>query len=509
MRSGVGGRMNQLRSDRVAVPDGDTAKIEVARGQLERVLQWENAAFEGSRDAIFITDTGARFIAVNQAACELTGYSRRELLGLRLRALRDRAELETQRANHARVMSGEELLSEAQIVRKDGTKVAVEFNDRRILVGGEYYMHTSARDVSERHMAAAALRASDERYRALFEDSPLMCFTVGGDGTVASVNRAGVRELGYTADELVGRPVTDLIAPEDRPVVTAHLRRCLAEKGSTPSWQLRKVRRDGSLLWVRETAQIVPGAYDVPRVLLVSEDITEQLAHARRVQEHEKLVAIGRVSAGIVHEVKNPLFAISSGIQLLMDELSLTTEQRETFEIIYRDIRRMDRLVQQLHVFGSPRPLHRTEQPPVDLVRDALTLHRGVLAARSVRIVESFESDLPTLLVDRDRIHQVVINLLQNAIAVSPEGGRIDVGAGRVEGRRAIALHVRDRGPGVPQDLRARIFEPFFTTKQGSAGLGLPICASIAREHGGSLEVSDHPDGGAVFTLELPLEASG
>ncbi len=477
------------------------------REELDRTAQWGDAIFECSRDAIFISNNDSCFTAVNRAACDLTGFSRSELLGMRISDLHDHMDAQVLRAYRARVMAGEQILTDASLLRKDGTKVAAEFSSRRLVLNGTSFMYTSARDVTERDRVAGALRESGERYRALFEDNPLLCFALDAEGNVVSANRAGAESLGYAADELVGHPVTDFYSAEDRAAVTAHLRGCLDGTGGPATWQLRKLRRGGGQLWVREFAHVLPTVHGTPGVLVVGQDVTGQVAHARRVQEHEKLVAVGRMSAAIVHEVKNPLFAISSGIQLLMDELSLTQEQRETFEIIYKDVRRMDRLVQQLDVLSSQRQLRKTEQPVVDLVREALTLHRGLLAARSVRIVESFERDLPTLLVDRDRIHQVVINLLQNAIAVSPQGGEIEVGAKRVAGRPAIAIHVRDRGPGVPEELRARIFEPFFTTKQGSAGLGLSICSSIAQDHGGSLEVCDHPDGGAVFTLELPLEA--
>jgi signal transduction histidine kinase len=234
--------------------------------------------------------------------------------------------------------------------------------------------------------------------------------------------------------------------------------------------------------------------------------VTEQLAVRRRLQEQEKLAAIGGIAAGIAHEIKNPLFAISSGIQLLQEELALDDEQRMTFEIIYRDVMRMDRLVRQLQLLSARPRLNRSVQRVADLIQAAVTLNRGLLAEKSLKMAASVPPDLPDLVVDRDQFLQVLFNLIQNAISVSPRGGRIEAAAEAGPDRASVIIKVRDEGPGIPADLRERIFEPFFTTKTSSAGMGLAVSRRIALDHGGSLRGEDHPQGGAMFVFELPVE---
>jgi signal transduction histidine kinase len=139
------------------------------------------------------------------------------------------------------------------------------------------------------------------------------------------------------------------------------------------------------------------------------------------------------------------------------------------------------------------------------LVEGAVTLNRGLAAERSLSIETSFEEGLPDVWVDEDQIHQVLLNLLQNAISYSPVGGRIRFEASRRPDGDCVVLRVGNEGPRVPGELAERIFEPFFTTRHPSAGMGLAISRRIALDHGGSLRVESPPEGGAVFALELPV----
>jgi two-component system sensor histidine kinase HydH len=186
-----------------------------------------------------------------------------------------------------------------------------------------------------------------------------------------------------------------------------------------------------------------------------------------------------------------------------MEELVLDAEQRRTFEIIHGDIVRMDRLVRQLQLLSSRRPLLPSPVTVAALVEGAVTLNRGLLAEKGLRIATTFAEGLPELFIDVDQIHQVLLNLLQNAISYSPAGGRISIGAERSATPDRVTLRVRNEGPRIPDELAERIFEPFFTTRHPSAGMGLAISMRIALDHGGSLRAEPDPKG-AVFALELP-----
>ncbi len=324
------------------------------------------------------------------------------------------------------------------------------------------------------------------------------------DGTIQYVNTAFSATTLYARSEAIGQTPRLLRSGLHDAAHYENLWRTILS-GATWRGRFTNRRRDGSLY--EADAVITPVRDSVGNLacfVCLEQDVTEILASQKRREAQERLAAIGEIAANIAHEVKNPLFAISSGIQLLMEEILLDAEQRRTFEVIHGEIVRMDRLMRQLQLLSSRRPPQPTVQTVAALVEGAVTLNRGLAAERALRITTSFERDLPDVKVDADQIHQVLLNLLQNAISYSPPSGRISIAAERAPGGERVIVRVGNEGPGIPEELRDRIFEPFFTTRRASAGMGLAISRRIALDHGGCLRAESHPEGGAVFALELP-----
>lgn len=175
-----------------------------AEHDLKKALEWQEALFEGSRDAVFLSDADSRFVVVNRGACELTGYSKVELLGMRIPDLHEDVDLDAYRTYHARIMGGEEIMTEAPVLRKNQTKLYAEFNNRRVVISGVAYMHTTARDISERKRAEQALRQSQEKYRAILESIADGYYEVDLAGNFTFFNESLCRILGYPADEMMG-----------------------------------------------------------------------------------------------------------------------------------------------------------------------------------------------------------------------------------------------------------------------------------------------------------------
>ena len=246
----------------------------------------------------------------------------------------------------------------------------------------------------------------------------------------------------------------------------------------------------------------------VERTAQLSEAMRRVEAELQERRKQETLAAVGGMAAGIAHEVKNPLFAITSGIQLLKRELKLEGEQSETLEILLQNTMRMDRLISQLRALGARSKPHRLPVYPVELVQETLTLNRGLLQEKGIHVKASFEDIVPPVLADRDQLRQVLLNLLQNAITASPTGSTLDISAGIAKGGGALHIRVRDRGLGIQEDLLERIFEPFFSTKRESSGIGLAITRKILLEHGASIWAENAEGGGAAFTVSFPLGVS-
>lgn len=219
----------------------------------------------------------------------------------------------------------------------------------------------------------------------------------------------------------------------------------------------------------------------------------------------EKLAEVGRLTAGIAHEIKNPLAVIGYALELLCRDGGLTPFQAEMAEKIGLEIERLKSLTDGLLSFSSGREGHRRLVPLNDLVEEVLRLLRFELQRQSVSLVTDF-AELPLVSADPNKLKQVVINLVMNAGQALAGEGTITL-LTRSCGDE-VELAVVDSGPGIPPDLRAQIFSPFFTTRpEGEGtGLGLYLCRCIAREHGGEIFVEDTPGGGATFRVRLPAQ---
>jgi signal transduction histidine kinase len=228
---------------------------------------------------------------------------------------------------------------------------------------------------------------------------------------------------------------------------------------------------------------------------------------ARRAQVAEKLAAVGTLTAGLSHEIRNPLN--SAGLQLSVLErrvMRLPDELRgklmEPLTLVRDEIRRLDHILEDFLQFARPRELTRKPVNVEDMLQSLRTLLAGQAESKDLQLLTELEPGLQVA-GDEHRLRQAFINLILNAIEATPSGGWVRVRAERVPPRR-IRITVEDNGPGIPQEIRERIFEPFFTTKSAGSGLGLPIVHGIFTQHAGDISVSRGEAGGALFTAVLP-----
>lgn len=224
----------------------------------------------------------------------------------------------------------------------------------------------------------------------------------------------------------------------------------------------------------------------------------------------EKRELLARLFARLAHEIRNPLSSLQIHLQLLEEELSDRTPKEvwqasaERWEFVHTELRRLENIVTQFLQLAAPSAL---EIENVDLAATGhyvAALLRPDAAQRGVEMELDFDPALTPIAADSDRLKQVLLNLMINALQAVPQGGRIGLQIRPSHEPPGALIRVWDTGPGVPADKASTIFDPFFTTKTGGSGLGLWIVQQIITAHGGSIRVGDRPGGGALFTLLLP-----
>ncbi len=239
------------------------------------------------------------------------------------------------------------------------------------------------------------------------------------------------------------------------------------------------------------------------QVLLIS-NLTQLKALEKEMREHERLAAVGRMAAGVAHEVRNPLSSIKGLALLLKGKFETDSRESETAALLIQEVERMNRTVSELLSFARPASLELKEVSLKDLLDENIRLVSSDAQSGNVTIDLRAGSNLKSVLADRDRLNQVFINLLLNALQSMDKGGKLSVRAENSESGSSVIIHIRDTGCGIAPENMEQLFYPYFTTKDGGTGIGLAISQKIISDHGGSIKIDSVPDRGTSVTVEMP-----
>jgi two-component system NtrC family sensor kinase len=237
--------------------------------------------------------------------------------------------------------------------------------------------------------------------------------------------------------------------------------------------------------------------------------VEQRTAELQAIQAHlvqsEKLAAVGKLAAGVAHEINNPLTGILTNSSLMLDDLEPDHPWRDDVQTIVTETLRCRNIVKGLLDFARQTKPQRTQININDVTEDVLNLVRNQSSFRNIRVTTDLAPDLPAILADADQMRQVVLNIVLNAGDAMAEGGDLRVTSTRDAARQGIELRISDSGPGIPADVRSRLFEPFFTTKKTGTGLGLAIAYGIVERHNGQLRVDSAPGRATTFAISLPI----
>ena len=471
------------------------------------------ALFEFANDAIMVEDFDDRILDANRRACAMLGYSRQELLALRIADIqapevrgRVGATVRSELAEHAgRPFEGIDLC-------KDGTRIPVEVTSTAISDQG--LVLSIVRDISDRKQAEAALKESEEKYRLVVENASDAIF-VAQDGRIRFVNQQAERLIAMDRKALSNRRFADLIHPEDRQMVLDHHLARMAGKDVPGSYAFRILRADGEVRWGHLSAVMIE--WDArPATLNFMRDTTTEKRLEDQFQQAQRLEGIGTLAGGIAHDFNNLLMGIQGNALLAGTDLGERHPAADRLRHIELLVQNGVTLTRQLLGFARG---GKYEMRPTDMNR-LLKKHNQMFGRtkKEIRIRGLYEKDLWAVAVDRGQMEQVLMNLYINAWQAMPGGGDLKVATGNVqvdasEARangvapgRYVRIDVKDSGIGMNAAVMKRIFDPFFTTKdrEYGTGLGLASVYGIIKNHDGFITVTSQPGQGAAFSLYLP-----
>jgi signal transduction histidine kinase len=252
--------------------------------------------------------------------------------------------------------------------------------------------------------------------------------------------------------------------------------------------------------------------YDKEKIESLNKELLHSMEELKRLQSKlikaEKLSALGKMTADVAHEIRNPLSVIGGFAKRLKKRLQPGTKEMEYAEIIVQEVMRLEKILRDVLSFSREARYHLRHYNINDLVLESLRYFQDILAERSIKVETELSDKLPEVLIDRDQLIQVFNNLISNAIDAMPEGGTITLST-RVDTEHNVnfvVVDVVDTGHGIPEDKIDRLFEPFFTTKEigHGTGLGLSICKKIMEEHRGRIKVCSIVEKGTSFSLYFP-----
>jgi PAS domain S-box-containing protein len=362
-----------------------------------------------------------------------------------------------------------------------------------------------------------ALRKSEATARAVLESASEGILLINARGHITLVNGAAERMFGYDHDELMGQTLEVLLPDRIREMHREHRAGYFAGPRVRPmgtGLDLAGRRKDGTEFPVEISLSYVQAPEGMTAMALIT-DITERKrveAELRQQRETlyqtEKLAALGTLSAGIAHEMNNPLGIITSRIEVMLldaEEQNLPIQMLEDLRVLHRATQRVARIATNLRSFARQAP---REHAPIDLnavVQETLLLMQKPLEVDNIQLVTSLNPALAPIMGDASTLQQVLLNLVTNAREAMGSGGEIRIGTGPATERPGwVQVVIADTGPGISPEELSKVFDPFYTTKRSGTGLGLSVSYGIIQDHHGTVDVQSIPGRGTTFVLAFP-----
>ena len=376
------------------------------------------------------------------------------------------------------------------------------------------------RDVTEQKRAERALRDSEERFRRMVEIAAEGIWIVDIEGNTAFINNRMAAVLGYSKEEMLGRPCFDFLDPEEHDRAMGEFQ--AAKKRDVGPQEYRFRHHDGSIVWLDITGTaMLDDAGRFTGILAMCTDVTERKKNEQRLRQTQRLESLGILAGGVAHDFNNLLTGIMGNASLALETAEPGSPSRGMLQDVINASERAAQLTRQLLTYAG-KDQGRLQSLDMSAAARELVPLLTASIPKMVRLSLALEDGIPPVQADPAQLQQVMMNLVINAAESLPErtSGQVKVGVGRhhlgpedyrdavvpveANDQEYVAFSVTDNGRGMDAATQARIFDPFFSTKFHGRGLGLSAVLGIVKGHGGTLTLRTAPGKGSVFTVLLP-----
>jgi PAS domain S-box-containing protein len=513
-------------------------------------------AFDEAPHGMCMTALDGRFLHANGAFCHMLGYSSEEILSADWQRITHPEDLERSRQAIFEIKSALDgtVDIEKRYIHKQGDIIWVRLKISAVndVSGAPSHFIVHAEDVTQRKRAEQALRENELRYRELFENATDIVFTTDLDGHLTSLNRTGQQTFGYSQEEIAELDLRKLVAPVCWEAVHRGHPQLAAGKSPQTAVEFEVVAKDGHRVQVEVRLRIIYADEKPIGIQGIARDITGRDIAEVELRQAQKLESVGRLAAGIAHEINTPIQFVSDNTRFLKDSfaplqavlgkyqelrdavacgnitpdllhaLRLQEEQSDCAYLlseipgaIAQTLEGLDRvatIVRAMKDFAHPESKEMTAADLNKALLSTMTVARNEL--KYVAEIETELGDLPMVVCNAGDLNQVFLNLLVNAahaiaeVVRDGEKGHIHIRTA-VEGSE-IVVSISDTGSGIPESIRSKIFDPFFTTKEvgRGTGQGLAIARSVVVDrHKGSLTFDSEVGKGTTFHIRLPISA--
>jgi len=494
---------------------------------------------EMTQEGILMVDENHRVVFANSVMAEITGLSQKDVVGMGVSELLS--------SQHEEMIS--DLLSEphpenlpqlrfCSTFRSDFNRQDIYKNFETCIavsrVGKSKIAYVYLRDLTERIGIERELRKANSFLNNLIQSSVDGIVVVDTKGDVLIFNEGAERILGFTAEEIIGKPdALSLFYDFD---VAQEMMRRMRGSDYGPAGKLNPTRisftgKNGEKVPVNfSAATIMEGGREIGSVGIFSdlrehermqrelealrenERMRRELGEAQKqLVQAEKIASLGRMAAGVAHEINNPLAGVLVYADILMKEVKSNEQWRKDLDEIINQTLRCKQIVARLLEFSRQSLDQQVLFDVNESIEQCVKLLQHQTLFHNIEVIKNLGTNLPKVLGNPGELEQVFTNLILNAADAMEGRGRITICSEPDPAAQQILLKFTDTGHGISLEIREKIFEPFFTTKPVGVGtgLGLSVVYGVIQRHGGSIEVESPPGGGAAFTIRLPLEAPG